>query len=568
MIYPALNRLRPWLAWGLALLSVGIIGLYAAGTSPFLAIKDHSRVAEVVIRADKPLGPINPFIYSLASPSPELIDKLKLKLWRWGGNPSTRYNWEKGNCWNAASDWEFRNGNYGNVSSEDRLPSGVADKQLTAGFAHDCTALITIPSLGWVARNDDNATASIGVPSSGGPPVASSSDAIAGYDPAYNRKRVSQRSLPRKGKPFSDPPDLSDDTVYQDEWVSHLKRKFGNAASGGVRYYAIDNEPDLWSTTHRDMHPTTPDRAELLRQFLDYADAIKDVDPTASVTGPVSWGWTAYFYSPRDQGQDNYATAADRKAHDDLPFVAWFLREVAAHDRKIGRRTLDVLDVHFYPQAAGVYGGLSDDATNSLRLRSTRALWDPDYTDESWIATRVALLPRLRKWIDEYYPGTRIGLTEWNWGADSTLNGGLAIGDVLGVLGRYGVDLACYWTAPAIGTPGFYVWKLYRNADDNGHGFGDTALAVEGGDTPTSSCYASIDARTGYPIVIVINKSPRDSAPFNLRFVGGPSISGADGYRYSGADLKSIKRLRAMSASDRRMAYSAPAYSITLIRCK
>ena len=54
--------------------------------------------------------------------------------------------------------------------------------------------------------------------------------------------------------------------------------------------------------------------------------------------------------------------------------------------------------------------------------------------------------------------------------------------------------------------------KLYRNADDKGHGFGDTALAVEHADTSGYSCYASIDTQTGYPIVIIINKSPRNAA--------------------------------------------------------
>ena len=33
------------------------------------------------------------------------------------------------------------------------------------------------------------------------------------------------------------------------------------------------------------------------------------------------------------------------------------------------------------------FGNGNDPATNALRLRSTRALWDPSYVDESWINT-------------------------------------------------------------------------------------------------------------------------------------------------------------------------------------
>ena len=52
------------------------------------------------------------------------------------------------------------------------------------------------------------------------------------------------------------------------------------------------------------------------------------------------------------------------------------------------QRTLDILDIHYYPQASGVTSNKTDAATAALRLRSTRSLWDPTYTDESWIAQR------------------------------------------------------------------------------------------------------------------------------------------------------------------------------------
>ena len=41
---------------------------------------------------------------------------------------ATRYNWEAGNFWNAARDWQFRNGNYNHTSAQDKEPSGAADQ--------------------------------------------------------------------------------------------------------------------------------------------------------------------------------------------------------------------------------------------------------------------------------------------------------------------------------------------------------------------------------------------------------------------------------------------------------
>ena len=520
---------------------------------------------QATIELDNPIGSISPLIYGVAQPTEAHFIELRLPLTRWGGNPATRYNWEKGNCWNAAADWEFRNGNYGAVTPEQRAPSGCADAAIRQCKAHGADLILTIPTMGWVAKDDNNETRSLGVPAKGGSPIVENSEAISGYDPSQNRLRISQRSIARKVGYFADPPNLKDDSVSQDEWVYHLKRKFGTADKGGVRYYAMDNEPDLWAATHRDMHPVRPDAQEILNRFLDYATAVKAVDPSAQITGPVSWGWTGYFYSPRDEGSDNYHTAADRKKHGGEAFLPWFLKQIAIHDAG-GKRTLDVLDVHFYPQGNGVYSGAGDSATNSLRLRSTRALWDETYTDESWIAEPVHLIPRLRKWIDESYPGTKIGLTEWNWGADGTLNGGLAVAEVLGILGREKVDIACYWTAPKLGTPGFYAYKIYRNADNQGHGFGDIALKSFSNQSDKVSIFGSVDSQSGKPVVLLINKDDRNSRVVELTLSGGREIANANAFRYSSETKSGIVKISDVSFKSNRSSLTLPPYSITLLR--
>ena len=84
--------------------------------------------------------------------------------------------------------------------------------------------------------------------------------------------------------------------------MAHLVQRFGRAADGGVRFYAIDNEPDLWSLTHRDVHPADMSYDAMLTTFLEYASAVKAVDPTAAVVGPVGSGWMALFYSALDRG--------------------------------------------------------------------------------------------------------------------------------------------------------------------------------------------------------------------------------------------------------------------------
>ena len=89
-----------------------------------------------------------------------------------------------------------------------------------------------------------------------------------------------------------------------------------------------------------------------------------------------------------------------------------------------------------------------------LRNRSTRSLWDPNYVDESWIAStginggKVNLINLMKNWVNTYYPGTKIGITEYNWGAEGHMNGATTQADIWGIFGREGLDLANRWTTP------------------------------------------------------------------------------------------------------------------------
>ncbi|HEY3054809.1 MAG TPA: glycoside hydrolase family 44 protein [Thermoanaerobaculia bacterium] len=129
----------------------------------------------------------------------------------------------------------------------------------------------------------------------------------------------------------------------------------------------------------------------------------------------------------------------DRDAHGGREYVPYLLEQMKAQSN--GVRLLDVLTVHFYPQGSE----FSDDTSTStqlLRNRSTRSLWDPNYKDESWINDKVMLISRLRGWVSSLYPGTQIGITEYNWGAEKHINGATAQADILGIFGREGLDLA------------------------------------------------------------------------------------------------------------------------------
>ncbi len=568
---PGLGRRVPrWRVLLVGLLMGGVVGLAggvaAAVEHPHFAACLRDRLLDlgahapgqnpssVVVQVDTeaPGRPISPLIYGVSGAGTAELQALGATVNRWGGNPSSRYNWVHGHAWNAARDWEFRNGNYGQTEGL------AADRFIAQTLAARAVPLITIPMLGWVARNDDNETRSRNVPADGGPPVTPGSSAVQGYDPAANRQVTSLPSLPRRPGSLGDPADPQAPVVYQDEWVRHLLNRFGGG-SDGVRYFAMDNEPDLWASTHTDIHPVRMGYEDTLRTFEEYATAVKAQHPRAVVQGPVVSGWTAYWYSALDRGTDRFATHADRRAHGDEPFLKWWLGQVGRRDAARGSRLLDLLDVHYYPQAERVFSDAADPRTQALRIRSTRSLFDSGYRDESWIGEPVMLIPRLKQWISERYPGTGIAITEYNWGGENDASGAVALAAVLGIFGREGVDLATYWTFPEPQSPAGAAFRLYRNFDGRGGTFGDRSLPARASH-PGVAAFAARHSDSGDVDVILINQGLTTLASLRLQLLR-PS-GRADAFQLRGGSSQ-IEPLRLASSAG---PITLPPLSVTLLR--
>ncbi len=508
---------------------------------------------------------ISPSIYGVAHASKQEADALGVTLNRWGGNPNSRHNWVS-NYWNSGSDWEFRS----HAGEKPSLTPGAA----ADGFIQDNQQLgivsyMTVPTLGWVARSGDVNVKSESVPWNTGPGVSGSEGAVAGYDPTINRQKTSVRSVARKNRPFELSPAPSE-TVYQDEWVNHLVKKHGSAAQGGVRYYAMDNEPDLWSFTHRDVHPAQMGYDDLFKNFTEYATAVKDVDPGALVAGPAVSGWISYFHSALDRGGDGFRSAADRQAHEGMPFIPWFLKQAQAFDAKQGKRTLDVLDIHYYPQGENVYSDAKDPAMRALRVRSVRSLWDANYRDESWIANTsdgptVKLIPRMKEWIAQCYPGTKLAIGEWSFGAEGDISGGLAAAEALGVFGREGLDIACFWTRPKPVTPAAAAFQLFRRPAPGKPGFGDTACQSVYQNDDRLAVFSATDSKTGALTLVLINKMPKASitVPLSLKsHTGGAATL----WRFSAAQPNLITPQTAPRVSSGKTTLVLPPYSASLLR--
>lgn len=497
--------------------------------------------------SSSPVG-ISPLIYGIAlNVRLDATDthqwKLNATSRRWGGNPMSRYNWELGNAWNTASDYYFYNVDY--VGTPGFSWRTFLDLNKDRGVS----SAITLPMLGWVAKD----TRSAGFPRSEYP-------SQQGFDPDG---RNAGNGLTPDGKPLSPGPPVRTSIAAPPSFIGRWVTAIGeHEAKRGrsVDVYFLDNEPGLWNDTHRDVHPEPVSYDELLERTVKYATAVRKAAPDALIAGPAEWGWTGYFYSAVD-AKAGFTLRPDRRKHGDVPLLEWWLKALAAHEKETGARLLDVLDLHFYPQAKDMgvgTEGRTDPDGSALRIRSTRALWDPRYTDESWIREPVRLIPRMRELVAQSYPGLKLAIGEYNFGAERHLSGGLALAEALGRFGQEGLYAAWYWTYPPDGSPAFWAFRAYRNYDGKGAHFGDWSLPTNAPRDASLFAARSTDKKT--VTAVALNFSPTETLEASINFKGCAIAQSQRVFVYTGDARGFVGRQVAVGK-----AYRLPPYSISVI---
>ncbi len=495
---------------------------------------------------------ISPDIYGMNSYGVDaaFARSLHIPVQRWGGDGTTRYNWLVDSS-NAGADWYFTGGN----GQEKPTPGASADAFVRNDQQVGSKSILTLPIIGYV-----NATSAWNCSF----PVSKYGEQQAVNPYVHPQGQDCGNGLTKDGKPIQDTDPLLNhrqtDPSFMQDWIKHLISVHGTAAQGGVQIYEMDNEPGGWNNTHRDVHPDPTGYDELVTKTTAYATMVKETDPTASVLGPSDFGWPVYLDSTR-QG-DNAAS------HNNVKFAEYYLRQMHAYEQQHGVRILDYFDEHYYPNEAGVANSTAGDAnTQALRLRSTRSLWDPTYKDESWIGQYyppIQLLRLFHSWVNADYPGTKIALTEYNWGGLESLNGALAQADVLGIFGRENIDLATLWGPPTARQPGAYAFRMYLNYDGKGSRYGDTWIQSSSADQGQLAIYGAQRSHDGAVTLMLINKTDK-ALNSHLTLSGFQPAAQAQVYSYSAANLNAIVRQPDQTISAGGFTMTYPANSITLL---
>ncbi len=493
---------------------------------------------------------------------------------RQGGNRWTAYNWENNDS-NAGSDFNFQNDGFLSSSTS---PGAAVLPAIQSAAAKGQALLLTIPINGYVSA-DRLGNGDVRYPSgnTSQPQLPQSTVLATRFVPEYPAKPGGPAS-------FTLNPSTTDGAVYQDEFVNWVNHKI---VPGQQVFYDLDNEPDLWSSTHAEVHPTAATYQEIVNDSVAYATAIKAVSPNALVFGGVNYGWQGYV-------QLQSATKDASIPNTILNFQASYLKQMHAADVAAGHRLVDVLDMHWYPEAQGTNGIriINNDtsaATVAARVQAARLLWDPSYVESSWITqdslpfqpsgtpaqfktNAIQLLPREQSLINQYDPGMKLSISEYNYGAGNHISGGVAEADALGVFGQQGVFSANWWPDGAA-NDNFTnsAFNMYLNYDGKGSKFGNTSIQATTNNIASTAVYASQDAGNPNRMVVVMINRTNAAVTTNLNIANSQSLSLADAYQLAGSSA-TISHVVFNPASPQwqwlganSLSYNLPALSVTTL---
>jgi hypothetical protein len=511
------------------------------------------------VQATQGARPISPYVYGVNDG--DQAGPHHLPLVRSGGNRLTAFNWEN-NASNAGSDYMFENDDYLCTGAGCDNPGTYLKQLIDQASAASAAMVLTVPIVDYVSADK----------SPGGDVRNSGAN--------YLSTRFKQNKV--KGSNLQNPPNTTDAFVYQDEMVNWVAQTEPHATV----LYQLDNEPDLWSSTHAEVHPDAVTYAELLQRDVEFAKAVKTVTPSAVVLGPVNYGW---------QGFVNLQNASDSMTDGD--FLAWWLGQMKSAATSWGKPVVDVMDLHWYSEVGNGGSGkgpgqdcrINTDPTTATNLpadcttqaglageaaqreQAPRSLWDSTYVENSWIPgsmgnKAIDLIPLMQKKIATGDPTMKLSFTEWNYGGGSDISGSIATADTLGVFGANGVYLASLFPIWHDESFTYAGYDAYRNYDGKGAAFGDTSIAAATTDVPDSSVYASLQsADASHLVIVVINKATTTKT-------AGIEISHSTVYTKAavyvltqGGGAKMVAGTGLTAVATNAFKYTMPAQSVTVI---
>ncbi len=455
----------------------------------------------IQIDADADVRKVSPYLYgrnnSFSSTNPNWTlpaeDLVRLRdagvtfFRESGGNNSSKYNWRR--KLSSHPDW------YNNVYTNNWDQTA---QTLQKNFPR-AQGMWAFPLLGYAARTNEANFA----------------------DWEYNKSQwwegVNQ-NLAGKGEPNPTGTKAKKEgniDLYLEKWNADssagiLDHWFGAGGLGlnktGIRYWNMDNEPEIWMGTHDDVMPTQISAQEFMKRYIDLAKIVRQKFPDIKLVGPVTaneWQWYNWGSTPVVDNGKSY------------PWLEFFIKSIADEQKTSGVRLLDVLDIHFYPSAKK-----TEDVVQLHRVFFDRNYNFPEANGVKNITgsydnnqAKEYIFGRCNDWLVKYLGaghGVTLGMTET--GIDDSVTPSITAvwyASTLGEFMKNDVEVFTPWSWKA------GMWETLHLYSQYNHGF--SVGAVSGNETLVSA-YPTVNAAKDSMTVVMINRSPTQSQSVNIQF--------------------------------------------------
>ena len=527
-----------------------------SGNSNQASATPVNAVADVTITVDPTKTmPISPYIYGTNFYSGNTSPQPNFTFDRDGGNRWTAYNWET-NASNAGSDYLYENDNY---LSSSNVPAEAVRSFIAGDQGAGLASLVTVQLQGYVSADESG-------------PVATPFPNLSRF------KQVIYKKSTKDATPFTLTPPTTDAYVYMDEFAWALDQKFSGPGIFGASpthptFIDLDNEPDLWNSTHAEVQGSTNiSSSNFVTNTVALSEALKDQFPNAVLFGPVNYGFEGIYSWQGDSTLNPTPNGANW-------FADKYMAGIKTASTAYGKPVVDVYDFHWYSEATdgttrviNMTGSTLTDTQVQAIVQSPRSLWDPTFTENSWITGvlggPINILGRLQSKIAANNPGMKVSISEYENGGFNHIAGTIAQADNLGVFGSMGVFAANFW--PPGGTYSYTLagFRAFRGFDGATANFGDTSLQATSSAVQTVVVYASTDSTTpGRVVFVAINRSNAAK----VTAINGQALSGTahlyqmTGTSASGQTAVEPVSIGTMAVSGSTLTITLPAYSVTTI---
>ena len=515
--------------------------------------------------------PISPWIYGINGNNNSVIPNIPdVTVLRMGGNRWTAYNWTT-NASNAGSDFNYESDDF---LSSSTIPGFAVYPNVNDNIAAGEATLFTIPIQGLVSADE-----------SGDVPTANAPDLARFQDVVYQKSSVTTA-------PFTTTPPIvvvnGEDTgdVYDDEFVWAINQlsttqELYNGTTPTPAFVDLDNEPDLWNSTHLEVQgPTNITPAAYIAKTLSVTQALKTQFPKVVIFGPVNYGFLGIY-----NWQSAITTTTPTGEN---WFIDEYLQALSTASATFGEPLVNVYDFHWYPEdydasstrVTSLTASTLADADMQLIVQADRNLWDPTFTDPGnsnpWINsvlgnTPVDILGRLQAKAAAEFPSIQFSISEYETGGFNNIAGTVAQADELGVFAQQGLFAAMFW--PPSGTYDYELagFRAFRDFDGNGSNFGNVLVQTTSSNPGSVTAYVSTDTTTpGRIVIVAINRANTSQ----VAAISGIPLSGSANLYQITATTAATQSpsapvtpvsIGSQAVSGTSLTLTLPAYSVTTI---